>query len=71
MRITGLKISSAINIGLIKLHASPNDAELKAEIIRTVICLCWNSMLLKQSEHLIVNIHHISYSMHHFIDVLE
>jgi hypothetical protein len=72
VRITGLKISSAINIRLIKLHASPNDAELKAEVIRTVICLCWNSMLLKQNDkHLNANIHHISYSIHHFIDVLE
>ena len=71
-QMPSLKISSVINIGLIKLHSNPHDAELKAEVIRAVICLCWNSMLLKQNDkHLSVNIYHISYTMQHFSDVLE
>ena len=37
-----------------------------------MICFCYNTMLLKQSDkHLQANINHFAYSMNHFSDVLE
>ena len=72
VRITGLKISTAVNIGLIKLSKDANNQELKADLIRVLICLCWNSMLLKQTDpHLIANIHHLAYSVANFTDVID
>lgn len=64
VRITGLKISSAINIGLISLaktEVADEIASLKSVLVRNLICICTNSMLLKQSDnkHLSANIHHI------------
>ena len=47
VRITGLKISSHINMTLIKLCSNPSDMPLKSALIRLVICLCQNTMLLK------------------------
>lgn len=79
VRITGLKISTAINTGLIKLSqaeaaegAAADIEALKIELVRNLICICANSMLLKQNDikHLSANRHHVQYSNQAFSDVI-
>ena len=64
VRIMGLKISTAINTGLIKLSqtiVAADVATLKSELIQNLICICANSMLLKQNDnkHLSANFRHV------------
>ena len=50
VRIFGLRIAVQLNEKLIGLHANPQDAELKKKVIQKLICLCQNTMLLKQND---------------------
>lgn len=64
VRITGLSISSTLNKNLIKLSVNPADPQLKLEVIKSVVYLCNNSMLLKQTDkHLLMNCYHFEYSL--------
>ena len=47
MRILGLIIYIELTETLIKLHSTPDDAELKNKAVQTLICLCFNSKTLK------------------------
>lgn len=72
VRILGLRISTEINKALIRLNANPADAELKSAIVQGVIQICFNSMLLKQTDaHLQANINHFSYTATNFHDLIE
>ena len=64
MRILGLIIYVELTETLIKLHSTPDDAELKNKAVQTLICLCFNSKTLKQEDnHLKANVNHLKYLM--------
>lgn len=60
MRILGLIIYTELTVLLVKLHANPQDKDLKTSTMHTLICLCYNSMTLKSDDnHLRANINHL------------
>lgn len=72
VRIFGLRIAAQLNEFLIKLHLSSDDIEIKKQVVHKLICLCQNSMLLKQNDkHLTANINHLKYSMNQFAALIE
>ena len=71
IRIIGLRISTDVNKGLIKLHGNAADPEHREEVLQSVINLCFNSMLLKQTDkHFLANYNHLKYSMEQFADLI-
>ena len=72
VRIFGLRIAAQLNSSLIKLHQNPQEASHKQSVVQMLICLCHNSMLLKQNDkHLTANISHLTYSITQFTDLIE
>jgi hypothetical protein len=47
IRIIGLMLTSVLDKTLIRLLANPQNQELKVSVVRTLICFCYNTMLLK------------------------
>ena len=71
IRIIGLRISTDVNKGLIKLHGNAADPEHREEVLQSVINLCFNSMLLKQTDkHFLANYNRLKYSMEQFADLI-
>lgn len=73
VRIIGLQMTSDVDVQLVKMSSAYDEdvAMLKAKIVRTLICLCTSSMLLKKSDvHLEANISHVKKSMANFTDVM-
>lgn len=57
---------------MIALSAKPDDPSLRSEVIKSVICLCYNTTLLKQSDrHFLANISYLKYSKEKFVDLLN
>ena len=72
IRITGLSIGTSLNKNLINLSANPTNPEAKLEVLKSLVYLCNNSMLLKQTDkHLTQNINHFQYSNFKFADIID
>ena len=72
VRILGLQIAAQLDRNLILLSKAPGDAALKSEVVRSIIQLCFNSSILKQTDpHFEANLSSLGHSKGKFTDIID